>query len=214
VKLDRTTFEEKYKSGELHIAFIGMSNIGKSYTAMRLATDFDFRLIEVDKLIWEVLGHNDMEAFAAWQGQPYSKGYQTREQESIRLETSATQQALKTQAGNHILDTTGSVIYTGQETLKKLSETHYVVYIEASDTALERLKIQYFKQPKPLIWKGHFKKNLGQTNEEAIIASYPALLSSRAKTYKSLADATLSSEFILNADVNAKDVFESLKPAV
>lgn len=214
MKLSLKEFEAQYASNTLRIAFVGMSNIGKSYTAMRLATDFDFNLIEVDKLIWEELGHNDMDAFAAWQGQPYSEGYKERELESIRLETEATRKALLIESGNHILDTTGSVIYTGKNVLERLRETHYVVYIEASEQTLERLKIQYFKQPKPLIWNDHFKQEPEQSADEAILSSYPKLLASRANAYENVADKTLSSEFILNSDVTVKDVFEALKPTV
>ncbi len=214
MKLSRQEFETRYKNGSLSIAFVGMSNIGKSYTAMRLATHFDFELIEVDKLIWEKLGHHDMDAFANWQGQPYSEGYKEREAKSISLETGATQKALLMKRGNHILDTTGSVIYTGDDVLEILRRTHYIVYIEASDKTLERLKIQYFRQPKPLIWNGHFIKKTGQKNEEAILDSYPKLLSSRSLAYKALADQTLSSEFILNGDISVEAVFEALKPAL
>jgi len=114
MKLTRATFEDRYAKGTLRLAFVGMSNIGKSYTAMRLATHYNFDLIEIDKLIWEELGHSDMEAFAAWQGQPYSEGYAERETQSIALETKATQKAMRKSGRNQILDPPGSVIYTGQ----------------------------------------------------------------------------------------------------
>lgn len=214
MKLSRDTFEHRYKSGNLRLAFIGMSNIGKSYTANRLANDYDFKLIEVDKLIWEKLGHSDMKVFAEWQGQPYSDGYKERELQSIQLETDATQKALEHDLGNHILDTTGSVIYTGKETLQSLQDTHYVVYIEASKDSLERLKVQYFSQPKPLIWNGFFDKKAEQSNQAAILECYPKLLNARAKAYQALADNTLSSEFILDPSHSTQDIFEALKPSI
>jgi len=73
MQLSRAEFESLYKDGTLRVALIGMSNIGKSYTGMRLATDYDMSLIEVDKLIWQELGQGSMDDFAAWQGQPYSR---------------------------------------------------------------------------------------------------------------------------------------------
>ena len=214
MKLTRATFEDRYAKGTLRLAFVGMSNIGKSYTAMRLATHYDFDLIEVDKLIWEELGHSDMEAFAAWQGQPYSEGYAERETQSIALETKATQKAMRKSGRNQILDPPGSVIYTGKETLKTLRDNFYVVYIQASNEVLERLQIQYFKQPKPLIWKDHFVQNSGQSDKEAILSSYPNLLKARAKAYQDLADTHLSSEMILNTDVSIEAIYEALKPAI
>jgi len=214
VKLSRSEFETKYSSGNLRLAFIGMSNIGKSYTAKRVADRFEFTLVEVDKLIWEELGHDDMASFAEWQGQPYSKGYSEREYKSIGLETTATQKALRINSPNTILDTTGSVIYTGDNVLKELSRTHYVVYIQATEQALERLKLQYFQQPKPLIWKNYFEQVPGQSDKDAVLASYPKLLKARAESYESLADTVLSSEYILDPGVTVEDIFESLKPAL
>jgi len=48
--MTRAEFEGRYADGALKMAFIGMSNIGKSYTALRLATHYDYKLIEVDKI--------------------------------------------------------------------------------------------------------------------------------------------------------------------
>ena len=190
-----------------------MSNIGKSYTAKRIASQFDFTLVEVDKLIWEELGHDDMASFAEWQGQPYSQGYSEREDKSIGLETMATQKALGINASNMILDTTGSVIYTGDDVLKELRRTHYVVYIQATKDTLERLKLQYFQQPKPLIWKSYFEQEPGQSDKDAVLDSYPKLLEARAKSYHALADTVLSSEFILDPKQSVEDIFEKLKPS-
>lgn len=214
MKLSRTEFESKYHSGKLRLAFIGMSNIGKSYTAKRLAEKFEFSLVEVDKLIWEELGHNDMESFAEWQGQPYSEGYSDREERSIALETTATRKALTLDKPNTILDTTGSIIYTEVSVLEALSQTHYVVYIQASSDALERLKLQYFQQPKPVIWKSYFEQAVGQSDKDAVLTSYPKLLKARADSYNALADTVLSSEYILDPNNSVSDIFEKLKPTV
>jgi len=37
MKLTRSEFERRYAENSLRIALVGMSNIGKSYTGMRLA---------------------------------------------------------------------------------------------------------------------------------------------------------------------------------
>ncbi len=213
MQLTRDEFEARYRAGKLRLAFIGMSNIGKSYTAMRLATKYDFSLIEVDKLIWEKLGHNDMDAFAKWQGHPYTEGYDKREAQSISLETTATAKALTTQMRNPLIDTTGSVIYTDESVLKTLQRDYYVIYIQAADEHLERLKTQYFKHPKPLIWAGHYKKIDGFSRTDSIKACYPKLLAARHGAYANLADATLPSTMILNKNVKIEDVYQALKPA-
>lgn len=214
MQLTRAEFNARYAAGNLKIAFIGMSNIGKSYTAMRLATKYDFSLIEVDKIIWENLGHDSMDAFAAWQGHPYTEGYNDREKHSIALETEATRKALLTEARNPIIDTTGSMIYTDEDVLKTLRNEYYVVYIEAMDEHIERLKVQYFKQPKPLIWAGHYEKLEGKSETESILDCYPKLLASRGKAYAKHANVTLASTMILNADVTITQIYEALKPTL
>ena len=212
MKLSRAEFDVRYAAGTLKLAFIGMSNIGKSYTAMRLATKYDFNLIEVDKIIWENLGHDSMDAFAKWQGHPYSEGYAEREKHSIALETKATREALQITQRNPIIDTTGSVIYTDEAVLNALRQDYYIVYIEAMKDHIERLKVQYFKHPKPLIWAGHYKKIDGKTETESILECYPKLLTSRGKAYAKHADTTLASTMILDPDVTIEDIFEALKP--
>lgn len=212
--LSAAEFERRFADGNLRIALIGMSNIGKSYTGMRLATAFDFELIEVDKLIREELGHDDMEAFAAWQGQPYSDGYEAREAESRALESAATLKALDWSCGNAILDTTGSVIYTDKSVQEALAKEWFIIHISASADAVDRLKTQYFKQPKPLMWNGHYHCEPRQSPDAAILESYPKLLASRAKDYAALADGTIASDVILNPALTIQDIFERLKPAV
>ena len=53
-----------------------------------------------------------------------------------------------------------------------------------------------------------------QTEDEAILSSYPTLLVSRSKAYTELADVTISSEIILNPEMTVEQIFEALKPAV
>ena len=191
-----------------------MSNIGKSYTSSRLSQAFNFELIQIDKLIWESLGQSNMADFAAWQGQPYSEGYAEREAKSIALESDATAIALAMPIKNAILDTTGSVIYTSKEVQKELTANWYMVHISASEDDIEKLKAYYFKHPKPLIWNGHYKRNAEQTENEAILTSYPTLLASRALAYADLADVTISSDVILNPENTVEQIFGALKPSL
>lgn len=214
MQLSRTEFERRYAENRLRIAFIGMSNIGKSYTGSRLSQAFNFELIQIDKLIWESLGQSNMADFAAWQGQPYSEGYAEREAKSIALESDATAIALAMPIKNAILDTTGSVIYTSKEVQKELTANWYMVHISASEDDIEKLKAYYFKHPKPLIWNGHYKRNAEQTENEAILTSYPTLLASRALAYADLADVTISSDVILNPENTVEQIFGALKPSL
>lgn len=211
MKLSRSEFEYRYACGQLKLALIGMSNIGKSYSGMRLATHFDFTLIEVDRLIWNALGETDMAAFAAWQGQPYSEGYEARERQSMAMETDATRHSLGVMARNPLLDTTGSVIYTDDDVLEALRQDWFTVYIEAAPEHLDRLKSQYFAQPKPLAWRGHYRRHDGMSDTESLLASYPELLESRHAAYAAMADHRVLSTDILTKDVET--LFGLIKPS-
>lgn len=213
MKLTRDEFEKRFAENSLRIALIGMSNIGKSFTGARIAKDYNFELIEVDKIIWESLGKSSMADFANWQGQPYTDGYAAREKESIALESKATAKAVDYSRGNAVLDTTGSVIYTEESVQDRLLSHWYIVHISAAEETLDRLKKQYFLNPKPLIWNGYFKQQEYQTPEEAILACYPDLLKSRAKAYSELADVTIRSEFIFDSQETSETIFEALKPS-
>lgn len=213
MKLTREEYEDRYRSGQLSVALVGMSNIGKSFVATRLAAKLNFDHIEVDKLIWEELGYDYMGALAEWQGQPYSDGYAEREAHLISLEASVTQGAMDAESENPLLDTTGSVIYAGETTLRTLRSRFYVVHIEASDGDLERLRAMYFDRPKPLVWAGHFEALDGKSDEESVLECYPRLLKARESAYGALADRRLSSSLVLDPAMDASALFEALKPA-
>ncbi len=213
MKLSSRQFLDRFNDEKLGIAFVGMSNIGKSFTAKRMAEAFKFKLIEVDKLIWERLGHDTMEDFADWQGHPYEEGYEERESTSIEFETSATQKAINMAAGNSILDTTGSVIYIDPAIRRAIKENFYVVHIKAEPNDLERLKWDYFDNPKPLIWGRQFRPKPGLSDRENIYECYPKLLMSRAKEYVAMADQTLTSRFVLDPDLTDDDLFAAIKPS-
>lgn len=211
MQLTRKEFDERYQAGRLKIAFIGMSNIGKSYTASRLAKSHDFKLTEVDNLIWEDLGEQSMADFARWQGQPYSDGYAEREAKSIALETKATRKALATTEGNQLLDTTGSVIYIDDDVLRALKEQWLIVHIKAEARDIDRLKADYFDLPKPLVWRDKFVRDTSLNEQDNIRACYDGLLQSRKTAYTALADVTLTSSFILDTDNSMDAIFDAMR---
>ena len=213
MKLSSRQYLDRFDNNKLGIAFVGMSNIGKSFTARRLAEAFKFNLIEVDKMIWERLGHDSMEDFADWQGHPYEEGYAEREATLIEFETAATQKAVAMAKGNTVLDTTGSVIYTDPAVRRAIKENFWVVHIKAEPSDLERLKWDYFDNPKPLIWGRQYRAKPGLSDRENVYECYPKLLMSRAKEYVAMADHELTSRFVLDPDLSDEDLFTALKPS-
>jgi len=214
MRLSSDEISRRFDARTLKLAFIGMSNIGKSYTAKRLKDAYGFHRIEVDTIIWEGLGYDTMAELAAWQGQPYEDGYAEREAESLRLEKQACHKAmdigLGSTLGNVIIDTPGSVIYTGDDTLERLKSEYLVVHIKAGPDDFHRLEREYFERPKPLIWAGHFKASDSLTDLENIRACYPHLLAARAKLYAALSDITLQSQFITDPLVTPEDIFTKI----
>lgn len=206
-------FVSRYKNNSLKIAFIGMSNIGKSYTAKRLQSAYTFDVIEIDDLIIKELGKTSMAEFAAWQGQPYEPGYAKRETRSVELETNAVAKALSMTQKNTLIDTPGSVIYTNPKVLGKLKRECLIVYIRAQVTDIDRLKNDYFENPKPLIWRGHYKPKTSLNDFENVMNCFPNLLQSRSEAYADLADVTLDADFIIDPNTSPQDLFEAIKPS-
>lgn len=211
MRLTKAGFDTRYAAGDLRLAFVGMSNIGKSYTATRLSKTHDFQLVEVDRLIREELGQGSMADFAKWQDQPYTDGYDDREAISIGLETSATRKAITRTDGNTLLDTTGSVIYVDADVTAQLKRDFLIVHISAGIEDLKRLKEDYFALPKPLVWRGHYQQLEGMTQEESILECYPKLLNSRKAAYENLADTELESSFVLNSGTTMDAVFTAIR---
>ena len=213
MNINRHDFYERYQRGELKVALIGMSNVGKSYTATRLAEHYEFSLIEVDKLIRTDMGHESMKDFAEWQGQPFTSGYAEREEISIEKETIATKSAISSKKSNTLIDTTGSVIYVKEDVLEELVNNFYVVYIQVHEDHIERLKNDYFSNPKPLIWNNHYRKINTKSPIESLFACYPELLEARRKAYEKIADKIISSSKILDKKTDINELFKLLQPA-
>lgn len=213
MKLSAKQFLKHHEDKTLQLAFVGMSNIGKSFTAKRIADKFGYKLIEVDKLIWEELHLDTMEEFAEWQGHPYEEGYAEREALSVDMENVATKRALEMSQGGTIVDTTGSVIYVDPTIRRKIKEQCYVVHIKAETSDMERLKWDYFDNPKPLIWGNQYRPKPNLSDRENIYECYPKLLMSRAKEYAAMADVTITSSFVLDPDNDEDAILAALKPS-
>lgn len=212
MKLDRAAFERDWDAARLRISLIGMSNIGKSWLAARLAKALGAHVVEVDHYIRDDLGKDSMADFAKWLGHPDTSGYTEREATSLALEERATLRALDDLPAPALLDTTGSVIYC-PESCERLRTETFVVYLRASEDQRKTLETLYFSHPKPLNWAGHFTQAEGELFGDAVARSYPKLLKSRDNLYSDLADHTVSAEVIYTtSDPHA--LFDLLKPAI
>lgn len=186
--LTQAEYEAHIKNKTFRLAFIGMSNVGKSYRSQVLRDECGFMWYDVDKEIQKTLGFKTMEEASRWLGYPSKKGYQERENAFLTAEDKHTKvDFLNTNGKNLVFDTTGSVIYLPKSSLAWLKENCLIVNLEIAESAIDSMIKKFFEKPKSVTWKGFFKQKKGETEEEALKRCYPALLADRLKKYKALA---------------------------
>ncbi len=195
-----------------------MSGTGKTFWTKKLA-ESGVPAISCDDRIEQKLaprlaagGYAGIKGVAAWMGWPDSSIYAEREAEYLAEEIHTLDEALvqleKQAEKALVLDTTGSVIYTGNHLLMRLRRQMTIVYLAASAEELQVLIERYLNDPKPVLWRGAFQPKPGETPRETVARCYPALIEARRRSYEALAHCTLqvsalraaSPEACLNAE--------------
>jgi shikimate kinase len=183
------------------LALVGMSGAGKTFWTKKLAAE-KWTAISCDDHIEEKLvsrlaagGYSGINGVAAWMGWPDSAKYAEREAQYLEEEihtlgdvlTSLDQQAEKPL----VLDTTGSVIYTGNNLLLRLRRRMTIVYLAASAEEQQLLIDRYLSDAKPVLWRGAFQPKSGESPQETVARCYPKLIAARRQSYEALAHCTL-----------------------
>ena len=192
-----------------HITLIGMSNLGKSHWSHRLKKQ-DWASFNCDTMIEERLGAKlasqglfGTEGMSHWMGQPYDARYWDTTKEYCELERQVMLDVivqLANAAQNYIIDTSGSVIYAGDDIADALRERSRVIYLAASPDHLNILFQNYLKIPKPTIWpRETFNQLPDEASSEALARCYPDLLASRARHYEKMAHVTIPFDLHRNA---------------
>jgi shikimate kinase len=186
----------------MHFCFIGMSNIGKTRWVRRVAASRRMEHISCDALIEQKLGaelaaqgYSGLTDVARWMGQPGDPQYETHSATYIECEKTVMRDVLDKldapDTGPCLIDTTGSVIYTGDEILEGLRQRTNIIYFEATEAHIDKMLRLYLANPKPVIWRDGYTRTHGETSREALNRCYPDLLRARAKQYSDLAHATI-----------------------
>ena len=202
--------EEVIKSSgenEVHISLIGMSNIGKSHWAKRLAAEAGFEWVDCDLMVEQKLtaqlaefNYKGIEGVAAWMGFPFDPQYPETSriyidcEKAVMLEVIDKLRAAPPGGKPLVVDTTGSVIYTGSEIAEELGKLSRIVYLEASRDHVAELFSRYMTFPKPLIWDNIHAPRAGESPQQAMMRAYPQLLDSRARRYAEIAHVTIPFE--------------------
>lgn len=205
----------------IKLSFIGMSGAGKSHWAQKLA-GAGFRVISVDDRIEKRLaselaagGHRGIGGVAAWMGWPDDPAYREREKKYLECEVKAMTEALDEIQGageeGTILDTSGSVVYTGEGICARMQNLTTVVYLEASRAEEDLLIARYLSDPKPVLWGDQFVQQPRESAHDAIARCYPQLIAHRKKLYERYAHLTVSMDLLRNVNLDARGFLELLE---
>jgi len=128
-------------------------------------------------------------------GYPYEKQFKRNQAVYAKMEAKKMKEVIrhlkKGVKKNTVIDTTGSVVYTGSKIMKDLKKYSLVIYLETPASVLPEMLRIFMEKPKPVIWRKMFKKNKNETNTEALQRCYPKLLRERVKLYRKYADVIL-----------------------
>jgi len=185
----------------LRLSLIGMSGSGKSHWVKNLNAlgcptvccddQIESRLAPILKRG----GYEGINGVAAWMGWPDSPTYAERESEYLREEIGTLDELLsaleKDPTREMVIDTTGSVICTGNHILHRLRKLTTVVYLAASDQEVQLLIDRYLRDPKPVLWQGVFQRRSGESPHDTVVRCYPLLIAARRRSYEALAHITL-----------------------
>jgi len=192
----KTTLEKP-----LRLALIGMSGAGKTFWTKKLA-ERGIPAIFCDDNIEQRLtsrlapgGYSGINGVAAWMGWPDSTTYVEREAEYLAQEIHTLDEVLhkleEEPDASLVLDTTGSVIYTGNHLLMRLRRQMTVVYLAATAEEQQLLVERYLNDLKPVLWRGAFQPKQGEAPRETVARCYPVLIEARRRSYETLAHCTL-----------------------
>lgn len=198
----------------MRLSLIAMSGSGKSYWAHQLA-GIGFKCFSCDEMIASRLYDELLQAdgslmpMGKWMGLPYQQGYLKRESKYLANEKKVLKEIFRfiendysDPGSNIVIDTTGSVIYTGEEILDKLRQYTTVVYLATPPQIQDQMYRAYLARPRPVLWRGKFKKNSHEKNKEALARCYPDLLTYRARLYKHYSHITIDYDRYRKAGLN------------
>jgi shikimate kinase len=208
----------------MRLSLIGMAGSGKSYWSKMLA-EHGFKRFCCDDLIAakfaaELTGTNGRTiSMGEWMGFPYDPHYEDRESRYLAYEAEVLGEILEYLASNKgnsgkklVVDTTGSVVYTGKELLGKLRRYTTIVYLSVPPEAQAELLNAYLSKPHPMLWKGVFHKEPHETDQEALARCYPKLLCERQLLYERYADVTIGYNSCRAQGFGVQQFLDALKP--
>jgi len=187
----------------MYLSLIGMAGSGKTHWSKKLS-ERGFMRFCCDDMIAEKLApelknpDGTTMSVAEWMGFPYEPHYKERESRYLSCEAEVLREIIEyiesRKGGPHeniVVDTTGSVIYTGDRLLRSLCRCTTVVLLSTPPEVQERLLKAYMTHPHPMLWRDMFSKRPNESRLDALARCYPRLFSSRERLYRRYADVTI-----------------------
>src|SRR5437762_2343839 len=204
---------ETNREKPLRLALIGMSGAGKTFWTKKLAAtgcpagSCDDRIEQKLASRLAAGGYSGINGVAAWMGWPDSTTYAQREAEYLAEEIHALDEILteleREPEKSLVLDTTGSIIYTGNDLLMRLRRQMTIVHLAASAEEQQLLIERYLNDPKPVLWRGAFQPRTGEKPRETVARCYPALIAGRRQSYEALSHCTLQVAALRDGSLDA-----------
>jgi shikimate kinase len=208
------------KEFNTRISLIGMSGAGKSHWTQKFSEQ-GFTPFYCDDLIEKKIAHElelpggGAASVGEWMGFPFQKTYQERETRYLECEKSILSEIFDLIRNGRngmrkklVIDTTGSVIYTGDQLLKTLRLLTTVVHLEVPDEIQEQMLSAYLNNRRPVLWREFFQKRADESTDEAIARCYPHLMRCRERLYRQHAHVTIHYEDYSRSDFEAADMLE------
>lgn len=200
------------------LAFIGMSGAGKSHWSGQLASEGFTRYCCDDLIAAELRpllkrGDGSIMRMGEWMGFPSNPQYSDSEQKYLDLEIAVMQRVLSLAEKSErvVIDTTGSVIYAGNELLGRLKAVAKVVYFETPEEVREEKCRAYIAKPLAVLWHGEFQQEQGESVNDALMRCYPRLIASRVTAYEAIADVRIGYWECRTSDFTAWRLLERVK---
>jgi hypothetical protein len=151
-------------------------------------------------------------------GWPDSPTYGQRESDYLTEEIHTLDEVL-TELEKHrekslVLDTTGSLIYTGNNLLMRMRRQMTIVYLAASPQEQQLLIERYLNDPKPVLWRGAFQPKPRESPRETVARCYPALIAARRQSYEALAHCTVQVASLRDGSLVAAEFLKMIQSQI
>ena len=201
----------------MRLTLIGMAGTGKSYWSKKLSRR-GFKRFSCDDMIEtrlfpELQNPDDSRiSMGEWMGFPYLPRYHEREAKYLAFEKEVVREilgCLENDGGGSeediVIDTAGSVIYTGDDLLERLGKQTTIVLLSTPPQEQESLLRAYLSRPHPMLWQSFYKKNEGETHEDTLANCYPKLFHSRQRLYERYAAIKIGYDILRHEGFEAED---------